>query len=622
MNWLLFIHWLLCSYTIKASQVVSHSTVVHGKRESSNGWIPVRRADKDSLVHVGIALTQQNVDTAELELHRVSDPSSPDFGQHWSPSRVMKWFSPPIESVSNVVQWLNQSGIPSACITSSSGGSWLRFHASVSELENLLSTSYYTYTRSASDAVHLGCEEYSVPRRLAKHINFITPTVHPEVSDPKKVRKRTIFATPSSSTIDFSSANISQCQNVTTPDCLRGLYHLPNNTTINPHPESTIGMFEESWLSWLPGDLDSFFNYFAPSMIGERPKMVHIDGGYWQNTTQGFIFNAEADLDLGYVMGLTTRTAIVYQTGDSFQPGSLNDALAALDSLYCNALNSSIDGVYPDTAPFPGVWNHTADCGTISPFPAVLMISYAWNEVSYPEAYLKRQCLEFLKLGLQGVTIIVSAADCGAAGQDCSCLENGHFNPTTPSVCPYVTSVGATQLPANGTTATGEVAFLPMGNGTNISSSGGGFSNVFDTPKYQAASVTAYFREQGPSLRNLTPFYNPKGRGIPDIAANGKDYITVIDGDLTTVMGTSASVPTVASLVVLLNDARLRAGKSKVGFLNPVLYAHPEAMNDITSGENYGCGRRAFIAGSGWDPVTGLGTPDLKKLEDIYLKLP
>jgi tripeptidyl-peptidase-1 len=94
------------------------------------------------------------------------------------------------------------------------------------------------------------------------------------------------------------------------------------------------------------------------------------------------------------------------------------------------------------------------------------------------------------------------------------------------------------------------------------------------------------------------------------------------NGKWETVLGTSASAPTVASLIALLNDVRLRAGKSPVGFINPVLYGNPSAMNDIVTGNNFGCNETAFEAGLGWDPVTGLGTLDFERLKTIYEGLP
>jgi len=80
--------------------------------------------------------------------------------------------------------------------------------------------------------------------------------------------------------------------------------------------------------------------------------------------------------------------------------------------------------------------------------------------------------------------------------------------------------------------------------------------------------------------------------------------------------GTSLAAPTVASIITLLNDYRLSTGRQPLGFLNPRLYGHGLiGMNDITSGSNPGCNTEGFSAIGGWDPVTGLGTPDFLLLQ-------
>lgn len=56
--------------------------------------------------------------------------------------------------------------------------------------------------------------------------------------------------------------------------------------------------------------------------------------------------------------------------------------------------------------------------------------------------------------------------------------------------------------------------------------------------------------------------------------------------------------------------------------MNPVLYAHPEVLNDITNGTNAGCDTNGFAAISGWDPATGLGTPNYPKMEKLFMSLP
>lgn len=111
-------------------------------------------------------------------------------------------------------------------------------------------------------------------------------------------------------------------------------------------------------------------------------------------------------------------------------------------------------------------------------------------------------------------------------------------------------------------------------------------------------------------------------RGLPDISANGANYVVAVDGQFALVYGTSASSPTLGSILTLINEERLNAGKSSIGFINPVIYSHPNILNDITEGNNPGCGTDGFSAVPGWDPVTGLGTPNFPKMLFLWLSLP
>ena len=71
--------------------------------------------------------------------------------------------------------------------------------------------------------------------------------------------------------------------------------------------------------------------------------------------------------------------------------------------------------------------------------------------------------------------------------------------------------------------------------------------------------------------------------------------------------GTSLSAPIFASIITLINQERTNAGKGPVGFINPVIYKHPELFDDITRGNVPGCNTAGFSAVEGWDPTTGLG---------------
>lgn len=75
-------------------------------------------------------------------------------------------------------------------------------------------------------------------------------------------------------------------------------------------------------------------------------------------------------------------------------------------------------------------------------------------------------------------------------------------------------------------------------------------------------------------------------------------------------------------MINMINEERLQAGKGPVGFLNEALYANPQVMNDIKNGTNPGCGTVGFSAVKGWDPLTGLGTPDYPSMKKLFMSLP
>lgn len=226
--------------------------------------------------------------------------------------------------------------------------------------------------------------------------------------------------------------------------------------------------------------------------------------------------------------------------------------------------------------------------------------------------------MEYMKLGLQGTTFLFSSGDNGVAGNGAVCLNPdgsynaggaGRFNPAFPSTCPYITSVGATQIKPGASVTAPEQACQ------TVIYSGGGFSNgVFAMPDYQSAAVKAFFANHPPPY-TAEQFNNSQAvRGYPDISANGANYVVAVNGAFSLVYGTSASSPTVGAIFTLINSMRLAVGKSTLGFVNPTLYANPGMLNDIVSGGNQGCGTPGFESVPGWDPVTGLGTPNFPKM--------
>ena len=136
-----------------------------------------------------------------------------------------------------------------------------------------------------------------------------------------------------------------------------------------------------------------------------------------------------------------------------------------------------------------------------------------------------------------------------------------------------------------------------------LSLGGGGISTVFPVPAYQA--------QAGLPVNVST---QQAGRGVPDVSGNAdpaSGYLVRVDGQQFPIGGTSAVAPLWAGLIALLNQ---KLGK-RAGFINPILYANPSALRDVTIGTNrVGAQEVGYAAGPGWDACTGLGSPDGQKL--------
>jgi len=208
----------------------------------------------------------------------------------------------------------------------------------------------------------------------------------------------------------------------------------------------------------------------------------------------------------------------------------------------------------------------------------------------------------------------------GDDGSGCSPGESAvcdcKLNPSYPGSSPYVTAIGATKFLAGNAGPEGAVTAF---------GSGGGFFVDDSQQSYQTSVVASYLAQAGLALPPACSF-TPSGRATPDGAALGDVHFqVVINGGVTSVGGTSASTPTFAAIFTLLNDIRLNNGQSTLGFLNPFIYttaaANPTAFFDVTVGNNIVggcCGTSGgFDCTPGWDPVTGVGTPNFAVLSTL-----
>jgi len=224
-----------------------------------------------------------------------------------------------------------------------------------------------------------------------------------------------------------------------------------------------------------------------------------------------------------------------------------------------------------------------------------------------------RMNFELMRLGARGVSIFAATGDGGShfsfepfenstIGSALNVISCKYNFPTFPAASPYVTGVGGIDI-------------TDINNPVAWSGSGSGFSWEFTMPAYQQTVVQDYLSAAQSTPDFPSPgSFNPKNRAYPDVSAVSANTPIVIAGQVVEAGGTSASTPTFAGLISLINDERLNNNLPPLGFLNPRLYqiyaANPtEAFFDIDSGNSQTSCTEGFPATKGWDPVTGLGSP-------------
>lgn len=225
--------------------------------------------------------------------------------------------------------------------------------------------------------------------------------------------------------------------------------------------------------------------------------------------------------------------------------------------------------------------------------PSVISISWGGPEDSWTAQSQTAMNAALQDAATLGVTVTVAAGDNGSDDG----VGDGNLHVDFPASSPYALACGGTTLVASGSSISSEVVWNETAN--QEGATGGGVSNVFPLPSYQTnAGVPAQ-----PQTGNV-------GRGVPDVAGDADPstgYQILYDGQNAIVGGTSAVAPLWAALIALINQ---QAGKP-VGFINPTLYAGQEAgFNDITSGNNDDANLGYYSAQAGWDPCTGLGSPN------------
>jgi kumamolisin len=233
-----------------------------------------------------------------------------------------------------------------------------------------------------------------------------------------------------------------------------------------------------------------------------------------------------------------------------------------------------------------------------TPTPVAVSISWGQSEDQWSAQSKNAMDQAFADAAALGVTVTVASGDNGASDDP---NGQGSVHCDFPASSPHALACGGTKLIGNTSSfaITSEVVWNELA--TNEGAGGGGVSDVFPVPSWQANAGVPAQAAGGSGVA---------GRGVPDVAGNADPltgYLVVVDGQHQAIGGTSAVAPLWAGLIARLAQA---TGKT-FGLIQPLLYAGvapgtaQPGFNDIVSGSN-----GAYLAGPGWDACTGLGSPN------------
>eukprot|EP00947_MAST-08B_sp_MAST-8B-sp1_P003824 g3824.t1 len=565
-------------------------------------WAPSSPAATNEVADVVFMLRHEPGAVAELEATAlaVSDPRSHRYGQYLSAAQAAAALPSCPGCHAAVADLLTKHGVMD--FKTGKSGDMITASISSSVAARVFAAKLQRFEHPAGGSMVRAQAGYTVPPELESKIylvgglnefpdvgrmEFAPPTTAGAAAAPAAAAAASAAAAATRSTAFGDDCD--GCAGRVTPQILQQAYNLPNSTLRAGSNTSTGGMAtaEFQGVAWAPGALEKF------ESSCRLPKgSVQVDKQIGPNVAavcrvpvSGLQRCMEACLDVEYAKAVIGP--------------HIN--LTNIASLQFSLLNwaQQVDGL--------------GDAG-----PAVHSISYGTDEGQQPsQAFMDAVTAQLVKLAARGVSVLVASGDQGVAGRT-GCKGKHHhamhgpFHADFPASSPYVTAVGGTNFVEDGVVGPEEA----------WSRSGGGFSHHFSRPSWQSEAVDSYLTK---SKRTLPPSnkYNATGRAYPDVAALGggkNPYCVSLQGALTQkmygVMGTSASTPVVAGIVARLNEARLAAGKPRLGWLNPFFYRNPGMFNDVTTGANTACAssQKGFSAADGWDPVTGLGTPDYSKM--------
>jgi len=369
-------------------------------------------------------------------------------------------------------------------------------------------------------------------------------------------------------------------------DAIRGVFGLDNRPQAHPHfrrlPQSPGIKAHAATASHDPNEIAKLYNFPDGDGSNQCIGIIELGGGFQLDDLNNYFSS----------LGLKTPQVIAVSvdgaTNSPSTPDS-DDGEVVLDI--------EVAGAVAPAAKIAVYFAPNTDRGFLDAVttaihddvnhPSVISISWGSSESQWTPQARANFDEAFQSAAALGVTVCVASGDDGSSDG----INDGRDHVDFPASSSFVLGCGGTKLQASD----GEIVSETVWNEPTGGATGGGVSRYFPLPSWQ----------QGFNVPKSTSKHG--GRGVPDVGGDADPktgYNVLVDGEHAVFGGTSAVAPLWAGLVALINE---QTG-SPIGFLNPLIYnkaVEASGFHDITQGNN-----GSFSATEGWDPCTGLGTPD------------
>ena len=569
-----------------------------------------------------VYLAWNNPSALEALAQAVSNPTSSNYGSYLTPAQFRQQFAPSQAQVGTVQAWLRSQGF--TVEYTPQNNHYVSAEGTVAQAAAAFGATFGMYSIHGL-TLRSPAAEVSIPDTLAGVVSGViglddsaqlVHTNHTTGDAPPPAAF--VSAEPCSSywgqqqavgfTDPYGKGPLPYAPCGYTPQQIKGAYGL-GSTGLDGSGQ-TVAIIDAYAAPTIVADVDQWsINRGIPTLHGGQFSQVVAPGTYHhpekglKQDPQGWY--GEETLDVEAVHGMAPGADIVFVGA----PNNFQDLDAAL--------------------------NHVVDRGLAQ----IVSNSYGFDTELLAPGFIKPFEDTILQGAIEGIGIYFSSGDNGDES-----LVEGYITTDWPASSPFVTAVGGTTLAVGSTnnylfetgwgTDTSSwtgTTWSPAPPGTWFYGGGGGVSQIFAEPFYQAGVVpSAVFTAQGRT-----------GRAVPDVSANADPNTGYLIGETQTfpdgtvkyseyrLGGTSLACPLVAGIMALADQS---IGKPH-GFANPVFYSHPGAFTDVVSPAstvavvrtNYvnsidASGGLSYVLRTanqtlslqttpGYDDVTGLGSP-------------